>query len=96
MVPLMARHLLNKRNYKVVRETYVLGILEKGGMQGVRGVPWYVMSPDGIRLLMSSATYAESFYEAYHREPENPFVQQTLKQGLRHGVSFIRARRVTY
>ena len=84
----MYRHPENKRNMKVVRESYVKSILVSGGMVGVRGVAWFLVSPNGDILLMSAATLTESVYEAHSREPNNPFVLNTIKPGLRHAVEF--------
>ena len=83
---LLFRHHHNKRSHKVVAEQLVSDILQFGMYKGVRGVAWVIPEDKDTYLLMSAATTTECVYEAYQREPINPYVQQSINVGLRHAV----------
>ena len=94
---LLFRHPLNSRRQDTVLERYVEGVLSYGILPNVRGAAVAVpksttnavqeVATSGTQYyLIGHATLAEAVYEAVRREPNNPQVQETLKNGLSNAL----------
>lgn len=78
-------HGINSRRHAVVDNVYAQSILTRGVVDGVRGEPWMIFS-EGQQLPLQAITWASlsrSFYHAAQMEPDNKFIKNALKAGLR-------------
>ena len=81
----LERHALNDREQDTVVAEYMNSVMEKGVMANMRGRPIVIpVKNSEVKLLLTNASLTQAVYNAAERDPNNPYVQASLKEGLKH------------